>query len=64
MAKKQIITITDLVVQNPTLKASLSKFENVKQQLDERAKLCLLIKVTDESSLNRSEEHTSELQSQ
>ena len=52
MAKKQIITITDLVVQNPTLKASLSKFENVKQQLDERAKLCLLIKVTDESSLN------------
>lgn len=51
MAKKQIVTITDLVVQNPNLKASLSKFENVKQQLDERAKQCLLIKVTDEPSL-------------
>lgn len=52
MAKKQIVTITDLVVQNPALQASLSKFENVKQQLDERAKQCLLIKVTDESSLS------------
>lgn len=52
MAKKQNITLTDLVIQNPNLKASLSKFENVKQQLDKRAKQCLLIKVTDEASLS------------
>ena len=51
MAKKQNVTITDLIVQNPSLKASLSKFENVKLQLDQRASQCLLIKVTNESSL-------------
>lgn len=51
MAKKQNITITDLIVQHPSLKASLSKFENVKLQLDQRASQCLLIKVTNESSL-------------
>jgi len=57
MAKKQSVTLTDLVTQNPNLKASLQKFEGVKQQLDERAKQCLLIKVTDEASLNICEQN-------
>ena len=57
MAKKQNITLTDLVTQNPNLKASLQKFEGVKQQLDERAKQCLLIKVIDEASLNICEQN-------
>lgn len=52
MAKKIETTLQELTVQNPTLQIALAKFEGVKQQLDERAKQCLLIKVTDEASLS------------
>lgn len=54
MAKKkeELKSITELAVINPSLKESLAKFENVKTQLEMVAKSCLLIKVTDESSLS------------
>jgi hypothetical protein len=61
MAKKPEITLQELTVQNPTLKVALAKFENVKQQLDERAKQCLLIKVTDEDSLSVCENQLSKI---
>lgn len=51
MAKKEKITLQELIVQTPELKSSLLKFENVKLQLDKAAETCLQIKVTDENSL-------------
>lgn len=61
MAKKQEITLQELTVQNPTLKLALAKFEGVKQQLDERAKQCLLIKITDGDSLSIAENNMSKI---
>lgn len=51
MAKKEKVTLQELIVQTPELKSSLLKFENVKLQLDKAAETCLQIKVTDENSL-------------
>lgn len=51
MAKKEKVTLQELIVQTPELKPSLLKFENVKLQLDKAAETCLQIKVTDENSL-------------
>jgi len=52
MAKKEKLkSITELAVMNPDLKGSLAKFEGVKKQLEEVSKSCLLIKVTDATSL-------------
>jgi len=61
MAKKTEITLQELTVQNPTLKIALAKFEGVKQQLDERAKQCLLIKVVDEASLSVCEQNLTKM---
>ena len=52
MAKKEKVTLQELIVQTPELKASLLKFENVKLQLDKAAETCLQIKVTDDASLS------------
>jgi len=52
MAKKEKVTLQELIVQTPELKSSLLKFENVKLQLDKAAETCLQIKVTDENSLS------------
>jgi hypothetical protein len=51
MAKKEKVTLQELIVQTPELKSSLLKFENVKLQLDKAVETCLQIKVTDENSL-------------
>ncbi len=53
MAKKkeEVKTLHELIVLNPTLKASLIQFESAKTQLDAVAKQCMLIKVTDSDSL-------------
>lgn len=51
MAKKEKVTLQELIIQTPELKSSLLKFENVKLQLDKAAETCLQIKVTDENSL-------------
>ena len=51
MARKEKVTLQELIVQTPELKSSLLKFENVKLQLDKAAETCLQIKVTDENSL-------------
>lgn len=51
MAKKEKVTLQELIVQTPELKSSLLKFKNVKLQLDKAAETCLQIKVTDENSL-------------
>lgn len=51
MAKKEKVTLQELIVQTPELKLSLLKFENVKLQLDKAAETCLQIKVTDDNSL-------------
>jgi len=52
MAKKEKVTLQELIVQTPELKSSLLKFENVKLQLDKAAETCLQIKVTDDASLS------------
>jgi len=52
MAKKEKVTLQELIVQTPELKSSLLKFENVKLQLDKASETCLQIKVTDENSLS------------
>lgn len=51
MAKKEKVTLQELILQTPELKSSLLKFENVKLQLDKAAETCLQIKVTDSNSL-------------
>lgn len=53
MAKKEkeVKTLHELIVLNPTLKASLMQFESAKTQLDAVAQQCMLIKVTDSDSL-------------
>ncbi len=51
MAKKEKVTLQELIVQTPELKASLLDFENVKLQINEAAETCLKIKITDSSSL-------------
>lgn len=63
MAKKTepLKSITELAVMNPSLKESLAKFEGVKQQLETVAKQCLLIKVTDETSLSVCESNLTKL---
>jgi hypothetical protein len=55
MAKKEKVTLQELIVQTPELKSSLLKFENVKLQLDKAAETCLQIKVTDSDSLSVAE---------
>ncbi len=57
MAKKEKVTLQELIVQTPELKASLLKFENVKLQLDKAAETCLQIKVTDDASLSICEQN-------
>ena len=53
MAKKEELkSITELAVINPSVKDSLAKFEGVKKQLEEVAKSCLLIKVTNSDTLS------------
>lgn len=62
MAKKeQIKSLQELTVLNPVLKPSLIKFEMVKSQLEEVAKSCLLIKVTDPASLTVCENNLSKV---
>ncbi len=54
MAKKEkepVKTLHELMVMNPSLKASLIQFESAKVQSDSIAKQCMLIKVTDSDSL-------------
>ena len=48
--KEPVKTLHELIVLNPTLKASLIQFESAKTQLDAVAKQCMLIKVTDSDS--------------
>jgi len=55
MAKKEKVTLQELIVQTPELKSSLLKFENVKLQLDKAAETCLQIKVIDSDSLSVAE---------
>jgi hypothetical protein len=55
MAKKEKVTLQELIIQTPELKSSLLKFENVKLQLDKAAETCLQIKVTDSDSLSVAE---------
>jgi len=63
MAKKkeELKSITELAVMNPSLKESLAKFEGVKKQLEDAAKPCLLIKVTDPASLSVCESQLSKI---
>lgn len=63
MAKKQeeLISITDLKVQNPAVSASLSKFEGVKAQMDLESSKLNLIEIKDETTLSILEQSMSKL---